>query len=343
MVGSGGSGTESDRTIPRKHTPGRPKNWLKTGFEMNNRQTTAEILMVRPANFGFNPETAGSNAFQTRDEKANALAVAQMAQSEFDQFVAGLRREGVLVWVEDDTALPVKPDAIFPNNWLTMHEEGRVVTYPMLSAMRRLERRKDIVNRLGEKFGMEEWVHLEHFEASNQILEGTGSLVLDRTHRIAYACLSPRTDEALLDSFCEKLGYEKMAFRAVDGHGQAIYHTNVLMAMGESFVVICLDAIRDAGEKTSLLKKFELTKKEVIEISLQQMGAYAGNMLQVRRVRGRRLLVMSEQAFKSLTNNQLELIGRHTDIFHSPIATIEKYGGGSARCMMAEIFLPEKK
>ncbi len=298
--------------------------------------------MVRPAHFGFNEETAVNNAFQVMDKSLEPREVRQGARREFDAFVEKLRSAGVEVIVVEDTETPVKLDAVFPNNWITFHEDGRVVTYPMNAPTRRLERREDILEMLGKRFQLGDHLRFEHYEEMGMYLEGTGSLILDRPNHIAYACLSPRTDEHLLDDFCDKLGYEKVAFIAVDANGQEIYHTNVMMALGESFVVICLESVRAEGERNRLLNKFAETDKEVIEISLDQMTAFAGNMLQVRSQDGTPWLVMSEQAYKSLRPKQLEQIEKHSGILYSPLYVIEKYGGGSARCMMAEIFLPEK-
>ncbi|MCB9288323.1 MAG: amidinotransferase [Lewinellaceae bacterium] len=298
--------------------------------------------MVRPAHFGYNQETAVSNAFQTMDESLRPEEARRQAVLEFDTFVEKLRSAGVDVIVLEDTDTPVKPDAVFPNNWITFHEDGTVATYPMNAPARRLERREDVLETLGKRFLISQHLRFEHFEEMDMYLEGTGSLILDRPNRIAYACLSPRTDEHLLDDFCDKMGYEKLAFIAVDGNGQEVYHTNVMMALGDAFVVVCLESVRAKGERERLLNKFAATKKEIIEISLDQMMAFAGNMLQVRSRDGKPLLVMSEQAYKSLRPEQVQQIEKHASILHTPLYVIEKYGGGSARCMMAEVFLPEK-
>ena len=298
--------------------------------------------MVRPAHFGYNQETAVSNAFQTMDESLRPEEARRQAVLEFDTFVEKLRSAGVDVIVLEDTDTPVKPDAVFPNNWITFHEDGTVATYPMNAPARRLERREDVLETLGKRFLISQHLRFEHFEEMDMYLEGTGSLILDRPNRIAYACLSPRTDEHLLDDFCNKMGYEKLAFIAVDGNGQEVYHTNVMMALGDAFVVVCLESVRAKGERERLLNKFAATKKEIIEISLDQMMAFAGNMLQVRSRDGKPLLVMSEQAYKSLRPEQVQQIEKHAEILYSPLYVIEKYGGGSARCMMAEVFLPEK-
>ncbi|MCB0589496.1 MAG: amidinotransferase, partial [Phaeodactylibacter sp.] len=275
------------------------------------QQATSHILMVRPAHFGYNQETAVSNAFQTMDESLRPEEARRQAVLEFDTFVEKLRSAGVDVIVLEDTDTPVKPDAVFPNNWITFHEDGTVATYPMNAPARRLERREDVLETLGKRFLISQHLRFEHFEEMDMYLEGTGSLILDRPNRIAYACLSPRTDEHLLDDFCDKMGYEKLAFIAVDGNGQEVYHTNVMMALGDAFVVVCLESVRAKGERERLLNKFAATKKEIIEISLDQMMAFAGNMLQVRSRDGKPLLVMSEQAYKSLRPEQVQQIEKH--------------------------------
>lgn len=298
--------------------------------------------MVRPANFGFNEETAVNNVFQTNDASLTSRQIIQQAIVEFDVFVAKLRAAGVNVTVVEDSSRPVKPDAVFPNNWITFHQDGTVVTYPIFSNVRRLERREDIIQTLQEKFRIERKIQLEEYEAVDQYLEGTGSMIIDRQHKLVYACISPRTTEALLNRFCKLMNYEAIPFHAIDGNGVEIYHTNVMMALGETFVVICLETVRDEHEKEMLIRTFSKTNKEIIEISLDQMRCFAGNMLQVRSDKGETHLVMSEQAFRSLSAQDISKILRHTNILYSSIPTIETYGGGSARCMMAEIFLPEK-
>jgi hypothetical protein len=306
------------------------------------RQITNHLLMVRPVSFGYNEETATNNAFQVNDPSLDPQQIREQAVLEFESFVHRLRDAGVNVHVVEDSRSPVKPDAVFPNNWVTFHEDGRVVTYPMNAPTRRHERREDIIEALGNRFRISQRIHFEGAEAEKRFLEGTGSLILDRPNRIAYACLSPRTDESLLDEFCERMDFRKVAFTAVDGDGKQIYHTNVMMALGETFVVVCLDSVPDADERAHLVQQFENTNKEVIDISLPQMMQFAGNMLQVASQDGQSYLVMSEQAYESLTTEQVDAIKRHTKPLHSPLYTIERYGGGSARCMMAEVFLREK-
>ena len=307
------------------------------------QQTTPHILMVRPANFGFNPETAENNAFQSRDHLLSADEMRRNAMLEFDRFVETLRAAGVDVIVAEDTAQPVKPDAVFPNNWVTFHQEGHIITYPMNAESRRLERSEAIISLVLENgfAPTGERKHFEDAEAQQIFLEGTGSIIFDHQYKLAYACLSPRTDADLLEKLCQFLGYKKVVFHAVDGNGQDIYHTNVMMALGETFVVICLDTVRDTEERAMLESTFAETGKAVINISLEQMNKFAGNMLQVRNRQGELLLVMSEQAYKSLNAQQISTLEQHTRLLHSDIKTIETYGGGSARCMMAEVFLPK--
>ena len=307
------------------------------------QQTTAHILMVRPANFAFNEETAANNAFQSRDGKLTAAEMRERAMQEFDGFVAQLRKAGVDVIIGQDSASPVKPDAVFPNNWVTFHQEGFIVTYPMFAPTRRLERNDAILDTVFEQgYHSDRRLCFETNESKNRFLEGTGSIIFDHQHRLAYACLSPRTDAALLEELCQAIGYQKVVFSSVDGQGQDIYHTNVMMALGETFVVICLDSVRDQAERKMLEEKFKETGKEIVDISLAQMNSFVGNMLQVRNTEGQTILVMSSQAHRALTSAQIKQLEGHTQLLHAPIDTIETYGGGSARCMMAEVFLPEK-
>lgn len=307
------------------------------------QQTTPHILMVRPANFGFNEETAANNAFQSRDGRLSPTEMRERAMQEFDGFVAQLRAAGVDVLVANDSETPVKPDAVFPNNWVTFHQEGYVVTYPMYAPTRRLERSDAIIEQvLQQGYHADRRLGFEHYEQQNRFLEGTGSIIFDHQHRLAYACLSPRTDPDLLEELCQAMGYQKVVFHSTDDNGQDIYHTNVMMALGETFVVICLDSLQDKTERKMLEDTFHKTGKEIVDISLAQMNAFAGNMLQVRNTEGQTILVMSSQAYRALVPAQIEQLKKHTRLLHAPIDTIETYGGGSARCMMAEVFLPTR-
>ncbi len=309
---------------------------------MNSKQTSSCIMMIRPANFGFNQETAESNAFQSSITALTTQQIKQKAQAEFDSFVNKLRGKGVEVIVVEDTDEPIRPDAVFPNNWITFHHNGTIITYPMYAPNRRNERREDVVEMMKDKFDVKRIVRFEDYEDSNQFLEGTGSMILDRPNRLVYACLSPRTDGKLLDEFCQWANYKKVEFHSVDSDGKDIYHTNVMMALGDSFAVICLESIKDNHERKNVIQQLQDTQKEIIDISFQQVLAFAGNMLQVQSTSGNTYLVMSQQAFDSLNEHQVQQIEKHTEILSVDISTIEKFGGGSARCMMAEVFLPLK-
>ena len=294
--------------------------------------------MIRPASFGYNEQTAESNAFQ---KKVNdGQTVHEKALQEFDAFVDLLRQHKVNVTVADDTPVPAKPDAIFPNNWVTFHENGDVMLYPMQAENRRYERNEAIIRKLENKFKVKHILDLSRFELDNKFLEGTGSLVLDRQNKLAYACLSPRTNEDVLTTFCEYFGYQAITFHAADSNQQAIYHTNVMMGLGSNFAVICLDSITDHNEKDMLISSFNRTNKSIIEISSAQINHFAGNMLEVENENGETLLVMSRSAYQSLSNEQIDNLAKHGKIVYADLTTIETSGGGTARCMIAEIFLP---
>jgi len=305
---------------------------------MNDPQSTSHILMIRPVNFGFNEQTAGSNAFQIRDAKDDDAN--RKAQTEFDGMVNALCGDGVDVTVIDDTPEPYTPDSIFPNNWVSFHADGEVYLYPMQAENRRLERREDIIAKLEDRFSVKHVIDLSRFEQENKFLEGTGSMVPDRENKIAYACISPRTDRDVLDLFCEHAGYRPVTFDAVDEKGQAIYHTNVLMCVGTGFAVICLDSIPNPDEKLVVKESLSLTKKEIIDISFGQMKHFAGNMLEVKNSAGDTLIVMSQSAFDALLDEQKQILKKYGKLVHADIGTIETLGGGSARCMMAEVHLP---
>ncbi len=294
--------------------------------------------MVRPANFGFNQETAINNAFQRRDDQQSPLEIQAAAVREFDAMVKVLKQHGIQIIVAEDASLPAKPDAIFPNNWVSFHQDGSIFTYPMFSPLRRLERNIEFVEQLKTKLGFQQIFSLEKYEAQEQFLEGTGSMVLDRPHQLAYACESPRTNPAVLQAFCELAGYEAILFKATDKNGVDIYHTNVMMAVGKDFAIICEAAISDPADLARVRAAMERTGKQIIPISFAQVNAFAGNMLQVKNPEGKDYLVMSSQAYQSLTQDQIAKIETFTQILHSPINHIEKYGGGSTRCMMAEVF-----
>ncbi|HEY8929805.1 MAG TPA: arginine deiminase-related protein [Mucilaginibacter sp.] len=304
----------------------------------NNNQSTSHILMIRPVNFGFNEETAGSNAFQNRNAAKDN--VNEKARQEFDRMVATLCSNGVDVTVIEDTPEPYTPDSIFPNNWVSFHADGGVFLYPMQAENRRLERREDIISRLENEFSVKHVIDLSRFEHDSKFLEGTGSMVLDRENKIAYACLSPRTSREVLDLFCENAGFTPVAFDAVDEKGKAIYHTNVLMCVGSKFAVICLDSIPNPHERVVVKESLESTQKEIIGISFDQMNHFAGNMLEIRNAEDETLIVMSKAAYDALTSEQRSLLEKYGKLIYSDISTIETNGGGSARCMMAEVHLP---
>ena len=245
--------------------------------------------------------------------------------------------------VVEDTDLPRKPDAIFPNNWVSFHEDGTVVLYPMCAENRRSERRMEIIEALGTEFRIEKIVDLSHFENEGRFLEGTGSIMFDHENKIAYACLSPRTDAALFDEVSQTLGYTPISFRAVDAKGRAIYHTNVMMCIGVGFAVICLESIENAEEKETVVESLKRSGLEIIDISFEQMNKFAGNMLEVSGKNGKVFLVQSQRAFDSLRKEQIAVLEKYCELLPIPIPTIETIGGGSARCMMAEIFLPDVK
>ena len=304
-------------------------------------QSTNSILMIRPVSFGFNEQTADSNAFQNRD--ADQQAVQDKALAEFDGFVNTLKENGVSVIVVDDTPQPHTPDSIFPNNWVSFHADGNVFLYPMQAENRRLERREDIISKLEDTFKVAHVIDLSRFEAENKFLEGTGSMVLDRENKIAYACLSPRTDQEVLKLFGEQAGYQIISFEAADANGKAIYHTNVLMCIGSRFAVICADSIPNPHEKVVVLESLRSTQKEVIAISFDQMNRFAGNMLEVKNAKGETLIVMSQNSYQALDEEQRPALEKYGKLVYADINTIETNGGGSARCMMAEVHLPVGK
>ncbi|UCS93802.1 amidinotransferase [Echinicola marina] len=311
-----------------------------------NSQVTSTVLMVRPAAFGFNPETAKDNLYQVKDDRTGS-AIQETALAEFDHMVAMLQEQGIRVLVLEDSVSPAKPDAVFPNNWFSTHEDGSIVFYPMLSRLRRAERRKDLVDKLFEfGFRTEEVVDLIFFEDDGQYLESTGSMVLDRENKIVYACASERTHSVPLHYFQQLKGYQVLMFHAVQQlkyPKRPVYHTNVMMHVGTKMAVVCLDSIEREAEKMAVKESLEKHGKKIIPITLHQKNAFAGNMLELKNMEGKHFTVMSASAFKSLKAGQKQIISKYTDLIVSDIPTIEKLGGGSVRCMMAEIFLPRVK
>lgn len=295
--------------------------------------------MIQPVRFGYNPETAVNNAFQVAGQPATAQ---EAALREFNDFVQLLQREGVDVTVVTDTDEPHTPDSIFPNNWISFHDDGTIVLYPMFAVNRRQERKPTVLDSIEKKFHIQQRIDLSRYEADNIFLEGTGSMVLDRDKKIAYACISPRTDFVVLEEFCGKMGYQAVVFDAFDQQHRPIYHTNVMMCVADGYVVICLDSITSDSEKEEVKAAITGSGKEIIPIGFDQMNEFAGNMLQVQNSSGEKLLIMSSAAYHALTAEQIKKLGSFNRILHSPLSAIEKNGGGSARCMMAEVFLPLK-
>jgi len=298
-----------------------------------------EILMVRPYQFYFNQQTASNNFFQSNIniENANELAIA-----EFDAMVESLRAHQIKVNVIQDTKDPSTPDSIFPNNWISTHSDGTLCLYPMYAPNRRAERKSSVIEFLQSNYKIENVLDLTDLEKEGKFLEGTGSMVLDHQNKISYGCLSDRLNKEAFLSWCDKMQFKAISFKAVDDKAQPIYHTNVMMCMGDQFVVICLDSIPNEKEKQMLLDSFEQTNKEVIEISQDQLNHFAGNMLQVFDKADKPHLIMSEQAYSTLHATQLKSLEKYNPILPIAIPTIEALGGGSTRCMMAEIQLINK-
>ena len=303
------------------------------------------ILMIEPIAFGFNVQTAENNYFQQNDNSA-AEEIQKNALQEFTAMVAKLRAKKIDVIVVKDTPQPHTPDSIFPNNWVSFHENGSAVLYPMFAENRRLERREDILNHIQSAgYQINEIVDFSNHEKENIFLEGTGSMILDRKNCVAYAALSQRTDENLFVKFCKKMNFTPVAFSAFQTVGEErlpIYHTNVIMCVSDNYAVVCMDSIDKEEEKEMLKDVLKKTQKTLVEISEKQMHSFSGNMLQVSNCEGEKFLVMSQSAYNSLNSSQLETLQSFNEIISVEIPTIEKYGGGSARCMMAEVFLPKK-
>jgi hypothetical protein len=298
-----------------------------------------EILMVRPYQFYFNQQTAANNFFQSNIniENANELAIA-----EFDAMVEKLRAHQIKVNVVQDTKDPSTPDSIFPNNWVSTHTNGTLCLYPMFAQNRRAERKSTVINFLQSNYKIENTLDLTDLEKEGIFLEGTGSMVLDHQNKLAYGCLSERLDKNAFNEWCVKMQFKAIAFKAVDDKAQPIYHTNVMMCMGDQFVVICLESIPNELEKQLVLESFKKSNKEVIEISQDQLNHFAGNMLQVFDINEKPHLIMSEQAYNSLKTEQVKSLEKYNPILPISIPTIEALGGGSTRCMMAEIYLIKK-
>ncbi len=310
---------------------------------MNETQSTHRVLMIRPVGFAGNLQTQASNRFQSQSGLHEVAGVQAQALLEFDGLVESLRAAGIQVQVINDTPEPHTPDSIFPNNWVSFHADGSVVLYPMMALNRRDERRMDVLEQLSAQgLKISQVIDLTHHEQSGKFLEGTGSMVLDRVNHVAYACVSPRTDLDVLGEFAQRLDYELVSFNAADASGVPVYHTNVLMCVGSRFAAVCAEVIAEQ-ERAAVLHALRQSGHEVIELTAAQMHAFAGNMLELKTAGGELCVAMSQSAHDALTNDQrarLKYLGG--SLIVAPIPTIEKEGGGSVRCMLAEIFLPPR-
>lgn len=305
-------------------------------------QTTDTLLMIEPVAFGYNAETAENNYFQVEQKGAD---IQQKALAEFQNFVEKLRNHGINVITIKDTLEPHSPDSIFPNNWVSFHADGTVNLFPMFAENRRVERRQDIIQEIKNRgFNVKSVEDYSHFENENQFLEGTGSIIFDHEYKLAYGSVSLRLDENLFRKFCKNINYTPIVFHSfqnANGKRLPIYHTNVMMCVADQFVIICLDCIDAEIEREKVQEFIKSTHKELIEISEDQLQNFAGNMLQVQNTDGKQFLIMSKTAYQSLTEEQISTIENHCEIIYADLETIETNGGGSARCMLAEIFLPK--
>lgn len=301
-----------------------------------------KIIMIRPAKFGYNPQTAESNAFQVEVESSSE-EIQSDALIEFDSMVNKLRENGIEVLICKDSENPYTPDAVFPNNWFSTHSDGTLCLYPMEAEARRFERNPQIIDELKKHFAVTQFLDFTEFENQNKFLEGTGSLVLDRENKIAYAGISSRTNEDVLENWANEMDFEICKFRSFDETGKAIYHTNVMMCLGNKFAVVCLESISDENEKRLFCEKLYQTGKEIVEISFEQMKKFAGNILLLQNAENEKILVMSKTAFDSLQKNQIEKLESNAKLLSFNIDIIEKCGGGSVRCMIAENFLSSKE
>tara|TARA_B100001175_G_scaffold306923_1_gene305593 strand:+ start:285 stop:1217 length:933 start_codon:yes stop_codon:yes gene_type:complete len=307
------------------------------------KQITNNIMMIEPVSFNYNTETAINNYYQINNTALSKEEIQQKALKEFKEFVSLLRSKNINVIVFKDTENPKTPDSIFPNNWVSFHIDGEIVLYPMYAKNRRLERRNDIIQKLRDDFIVTKINDFSYYENQELYLEGTGSMILDRENKICYAAISDRTNKNIVNDFCNKLNFKPILFTSnqdVRGKRLAIYHTNVMMCITTNFAIVCLDSIDCNEEKDRVIDILNETKKEIISISEEQTNKFAGNMLEVEG--DKKYLVMSKSAYSCLTENQIKKINKYCEILYSDLSTIEDYGGGSARCMMAEIFLPLK-
>tara|TARA_Y100000746_G_scaffold28194_1_gene21398 strand:- start:10661 stop:11596 length:936 start_codon:yes stop_codon:yes gene_type:complete len=309
-------------------------------------QNTSEIFMIRPKHFNFNHETAKNNHFQKEEKRLKNKEILENAVSEFEELVKKIKQKNIKVEVFEDREDVITTDSIFPNNWISLHKDGKIYLYPMFSEIRRKEKRIDLINYYrDEGYLINETIDLGKYEKENKFLEGTGSMVLDRENKLCYAATSERTSIEVLNKFCETSGYEAIAFKSYQtfkNKRKEIYHTNVMMCIADKYAIICLDSIDNIDERKYVIKKLIESKKEIIEINEKQCNNFAGNMLQLKNNENKKFLIMSKSAYDSLSKEQLKLITSYNEIIYSSLDTIEKLGGGSARCMITENFLRRK-
>jgi hypothetical protein len=312
-------------------------------LEASSKHTAHSVLMIRPVQFCCNTQTAVSNLFQNQDQESTPEELQAAALKEFDQYVALLQKNDINVLLVEDTVSPVTPDSIFPNNWISLQPTGELITYPMCCENRRVERRVDLIEMLKSKYSIHREIDLSIHEKEGRFLEGTGSIIFDYRQEKAYACLSPRTDARVFGELCQQISYEGVLFHACDERGVPIYHTNVLMSIGEHNAVVCLDSISNTEERALLIQSLENSGREIIDISFEQMNQFCGNVLEVQNREGKSFLIMSDTAYRAFRPEQIECLRKNAvTILHTPLGTIESAGGGSARCMLAGIHSQSK-
>ena len=313
-----------------------------------SKQTTSTLLMVKPHGFDYNTETAEDNHFQSGGTALSSTEITRQALDEFEAFVKKISAQGIEVIVYDDIATKATPDAIFPNNWFSTHNDGTVYLYPMFAPNRRKERRQEVLDLLTREhgFSIDRIMDWSKNEDIGLFLEGTGSMILDRPNKIIYATLSERTSEELLKQYAREIGYELVAFRSYHNAKQKevlIYHTNVMLCVAQDYAVVCFECITNLKERKAVMDSLKKTNKAIVELSLGQVDHFAGNMLEAKNKANESFLIMSSRAYKAMNEAQITQIQQHSQIIHAPLTTIENYGGGSARCMLAEIFLPRQE
>ena len=313
---------------------------------MNFTQITSDLIMIRPKHFNYNVETAKDNYFQKKEINISTTTIQKKVRDEFNSLVEIIKKEKIKINIFDDKKNIKTTDSVFPNNWISFHEDGKIIIYPMFSENRRKEKRKDIIDTLKNKgYKINEIIDLSKYENENKFLEGTGSMILDRENRICYAAISSRTSIDLLKYFCKKINYKLISFKAYQTfkkNRERIYHTNVMMCIAKQYAIVCLDSIDNKDEKISLKNSIIKTNKKIIEITENQCQNFVGNMLQVKNIKNEKYLIMSSRAYKSLTNDQIKKLKTYNKLLHSELDLIEKIGGGGARCMIAENFLQKK-